>query len=929
MAVRRSQNWLNQLRVDVPMLRSIESSVRNDFDELLSSFAIGESSSYILRGFEISMTGAIGSSASSLQMIVENSSLFHGASTYAGTFFQVVSGTPNQTISSTTNTRVQGSFTPSSLNYIGIEFNRAIDSTTSAQVFLWNPTNKNEISKTVPLAETLDYKIIVSSSLWASNVVPIAIVETDSGNNTLSVEDRRPMLFRLGSAGTTTPDPSNKYLWDHHVEGRLENFWSSSSSAVSPFRGGDKQILHFKEWADAVMSQILEIKGTPYWYTENTSSGSLIKLKGDLALLQMTGNGKFTHAALTAGQMNWNSDIFLNFIGSRLKYKINSNAATTDITMSDDQVTYFKIVRGQSIVPNLIFTQTSATVTSVGAVSWTTDVLAGDYIKLASADDTKYYKILSVDSASQVTLTDTYVETSTGASGVKAEYAWGVYQTAAVPSTDRHLRVANRKDVPFDEDVYWLFVREDDGGATAKIYIRGSSGGELQQGEDREISDNQTLDVLDYIGSPAEVDTTPDYTNSLTTSVKEQRTLTFPPASSLTSGQYFTLNSSLDITKYYVWANIDGLGGNPYPPGLMAAEVALLSTDTNLQVAAKYQVVLDALPEFDSVDNLDGTIDLDNSQVGVCTDAANVDMGGVFSILTTTQGAGSFNRVIVDDENLTKSIKRLDETLGSVQDSLEVSPYEEIIEIISGAPSNDRELTGPVAALVDVKIPYNTRNSDVQETYIVGSADIEIALNGIVLVLGKDYNEIGLSGNASINVEFTFQLVVGDILEFRKISALSGGGGSGTVSGLNLGAAEDADVFKQTIGSQLQFRRLEAGTNMSIVQSADKITFSSTAGVAPSVIQYVSGTNYTLLSSDDGAFVENLGSNRTITLPNASSVPGKIYYFKKLDAGNIMYVKSVSGQTLDGVNIDSSPHAISIQFESLTIIAVASSWFIL
>lgn len=929
MAVRRSQNWLNQQRVDVPHLRSIESAVRNDFDELLSSFAIGEDASYVVRGFEINMIGAIGASASSLQMIVENSSLFHGNSAHAGTFFQIATGTPNQTVNSTTNTRVQGSFTPSALNYVGLEFNRAVDNTTSAQVFLWNPTNQNEISKTVPLAETLDYKIVVSSSIWAANVIPISIVETDSSNNTLSVEDRRPMLFRLGSGGTNNPNPFYTYPWTHHAEERVENFWASSS-AVSPFRGGDKQILHFKEWADAVMSQLLEIKGTTYWYSDTTGVGSMTKLKGDMALLQMTGTGKFSHNAGIAGRINWDSDILFNYIGSRLKYKILSNPATTDISMANDQVVYFKIKRGVDIIPNLIFTQASAIVTSVGAVAWTGDVVADDYIKVAAENDTKYYQILSVDSASQVTISVNFAELSTGSGGTQAQYAWGTYETAALPSTDRHLRVVDRKDVPFDEDVYWLFLRADNGGSIAQVYIRGSSGGELEQGEDRGISDNQSLDILEYIGSPLETDTTPDYTNALITGVKEERTLTFPAAAALISGQYFTANSALNIAKYYVWANIDGAGGDPSPAGLTPVPVALLSTDTDLQVAAKYQVALDALPEFDSADNLDGTITLDNSQVGASTNAANVDMGAGFTAVTDIEGVGSFNRVVVDDENLTKGIKRLDEQLGGVLDSLDVDPYEEIIEIILAAPANDREITGPVVALTTVKIPKNTRNGNVQETYTVDGADIEIVLNGLTLVLNKDYDEIGLSGNASIDIQFAFQLEIGDILEFRKISAIAGGGGGGGgASGLNLGAAEDADVFKQTIGSQLQFRRLEAGANMNIVQSADKITFSSTAGVALSNIQYISGANHTLLSTQDGAFVENLGANRTITLPDATSVPGKIYYFKKIDAGFIMYIKSVSGQTLDGVDIDAAPLAVSIQFESVTVMAVAGSWWII
>jgi len=303
-------------------------------------------------------------------------------------------------------------------------------------------------------------------------------------------------------------------------------------------------------------------------------------------------------------------------------------------------------------------------------------------------------------------------------------------------------------------------------------------------------------------------------------------------------------------------------------------------------------------------------------------------MGGSFAISTTQEGIGSFNQVVNDDENLTKSIKRLDDAIGVVQAALETDPYQEIIEIILAAPANDREITGPVAALVNVKIPKNTRNGNVQEIYVVDKADLEIHLNGQELTVGKDYNEIGAPGSDSIEVEFTFQLEIGDVLDFRKFIAAGASAGGGSVSGLNLGAAVDANVFKQTIGSQLQFRRLEAGLGMTITEGADKITFASSATVGASVIQSIVGINYTVLSTDDGAYVTNSGANRTITLPNATSVPGKILYFKKIDAGNTAFIKSVSSQTLDGVDIDAAPYAMSIQFDSLTIISVAGQWWI-
>lgn len=925
MAVRRSQNWLNQQRVDVPHLRSIESAVRNDFDELIAAYAIGEDASYIIRGFTLNMVGAIGSSASSLQMIVENSALMHGKSSQAGTFFMVPSGEANQTVNSTTNPNVQGSFTPSALNYIGIEFNRAVDNTTSAQVFLWNPTNKNEISKTVPLAETLNYKIVVTSSIWAANVLPISIVETDSSNNVLSVEDRRPMLFRLGTGGPNTPNPFYKYPWDHDTEGRTENFWKSSS-AVSPFKGGDKQIQQFKEWADAVMSSILEIKGTTYWYSEN-SGGSIIKLRGDLSQLQMTGSGKWSHALATAGQINWSSDIFFDYVGSRLSYKLEAYPAGTNVTLADNEVAYLNLVRGVDIIPNLVFTQGSPVVTSVGAVSWTGDILAGDFIKIGSQDDTKYYKVLSIDTASQVTLTENFVETSTGSGGVQAKYAFGFYQAVAIPTTDRHIQIADRKDVPFNEDTYWLLLRNDNGGSTARAYIRGSGGGELQQGEDREISDGASLETLEYIGAPTEVSSKPDYTNAFLTSLAEERTITIPAAAALTSGQYWTINSALDVRKFYVWVNINGAGGNPAPGDLEPIVVPLLSTDTNLQAAAKFVTALSAYTEFAVTDNLNGTIAVDNSQVGASTNAADVDMGGSFSINTTQEGVGSFNRVIVDEENLTKSIKRLDEALGQTQDQLDTDPYTEIITIVAGAPADDNEMTGPVTAGTNVLIPLNSRMSDVQETYVVGRGDLIVNLGGIALVVGKDFNEIGSVGDNSSEIEFTFALTVGDVIEFRKFAANGGGSGGGSASGVNLGPAANGDVFKQAIGSQLQFRRLKSGSNVTITENANDITISANAGVAAANVLTTSAS-VSITTANDIVNVINAGANRTITLPDATASEGKMFYIKKLDAGNTMFIKSVFGQTLDGVDIDAAPKAVVTQFEAYTIAAAAGNWWI-
>jgi hypothetical protein len=512
MSVRRRFSFLSQARVDVPHLRSIESAVSNDFDELLKGFVTG-TGGYVLRGFELNMTGAIGGASSGLQMLTANGTIFHGGSSQSGTFYVVPSTQTPEILNSVVNTKVRGAFTPNAVNYVGIEYERVIDDATADQLYVWDPTNKNEITKTVPLAKILNYTIVITTSVWAQTVLPIAKVTTDVAANVVDITDQRSMLFRLGQAGRGSPNPGYEYPWTNQAEGRVETTATSSSNSINPFRGGDKQLYNLKEWMDAVMTSFKEIKGTTFWYGQNVG-GSLVSLRADLANLVFTGVGTISHDAATAGKINWSNDVYIKFIGGRLGYKILANAATSNIVLADDQVAYIKLVREQNIVPNLIFTNGNAVVTSVGAVSWTSTLVAGDWVKLASDDLTKYYQILSVDSLSQVTLSTTFAGTSTGPSGAKSQYAFGVYSAVAVPSTDRHVKISARKDTPFDEDTFWILMRSDNGGATPRVYARFIAA-ELEQGEERQINDNTTDNIVTYIGSSRESDNSPVYSDKI------------------------------------------------------------------------------------------------------------------------------------------------------------------------------------------------------------------------------------------------------------------------------------------------------------------------------------------------------------------------------------------------------------------------------
>jgi hypothetical protein len=511
MAIRRSGHWVSQLRVDVSDMRSIESAVRSDFDEAVEALVTGENLGYVIRGFELNMVGAVGNSANGLSVIVSDSAILHTTSLVSGTIFKVAAGTPVEILSSTINNKVIGSFAPSSTNYVSIDFNRAADASTQAPRAIWDPTNKIETSKVLPVAQLMTYIFKVTTTGFAADTLPLAIVQTDAANNVTSITDRRPMLFRLGTAGFSAPNPSYAYPWTNQPEGRTENPPTSTSSQ-NPFHGGDKQIKSQKEWMDAVMSIIQEITGGIYWYSLGTG-GSISGIRSDGVNTVVTGRATIVHDDLVPGKLNWDFPLRNRVIGSRLTYTISAYAAGTDVTLADGQVAYINLVRDQVVIPALIFTNGSAIVNSVGAIAWTVDLVAGDYIKIDGIGDEGYYEILSVDSASQVTLTTPYAGASTGPSGINAKYAFGVYNVVGAPSTDRHLRFALREETPITADMYWFYFRDDNGGSVPKIYTRFKSG-ELEQGESQQVSDNTSLELLQFIGSTSEADNSPQFASN-------------------------------------------------------------------------------------------------------------------------------------------------------------------------------------------------------------------------------------------------------------------------------------------------------------------------------------------------------------------------------------------------------------------------------
>lgn len=289
MSIKRTQNWLPQQRVDLAHLRSVESSIAADFDVLAGNMIAG--SGMVVRGFALSNTAA-GTRAAEIQMSVAGAAFINQNATEAGSIFWVPENTPAETLNPATNHNVVGSFVASQTNYIGLDLSRVADDSTTDLVQFRDPNTLDESPRSVPLARTLRYRIVISTVPFGAspNLVPIAKVVTDGQNliatGSESVVDARPMLFRLGSGGDTS-NQYNSYSWPSGRAERDPNVLPS----LNRFDGGDKTIQTQKDWMDAVMTRLWEVGGGQHWYSPTADRN--IRLAGNGADLFTTTGDNF------------------------------------------------------------------------------------------------------------------------------------------------------------------------------------------------------------------------------------------------------------------------------------------------------------------------------------------------------------------------------------------------------------------------------------------------------------------------------------------------------------------------------------------------------------------------------------------------------------------------------------------------------------
>ena len=982
MAIIRRVNALSQMRWECSDSRAVESAASSDFDLLATSFISGSGNPYIINGFDINWSSnPIGGAASSLQVIVASGALLHTTASQSGTFFQVAAGTPPVTLNAAVVPNVSGAFVPSSNNYVGIDYYRFQDPTTDTQRYLWNPSSNSEDQIIAPAAIIMNVEFVITSTVWASNILPIAIVQTDSSNNVVSITDARPLLFRLGTGGVS-PNPYFSYSWP---EGTSENPVTSSSNLSNPFYGGDKAIQNLKQWMEAVESGFLAAFGGPYWYSFGSlpiPSASIPQLREDAINTILTSNGNISHgvvpdtspvltttgnvtigsnqitslastAGITSGQyingeafypgttvlsvvgstvtmsgeatdtvtgttvsftnpvatqpgqINWSNTLYLKIVGSNLDYTIQANPTGNTVTLTDGQVAYITLTRDVTITAaNLVWSNGSAVVTSVGAIPWTSAILAGDWIRVGSASHAGYYQILSVDSTTQVTLTTNYTGTSTGPAGAISDYAFGTYTLPGVSGNSRDIQIAARGSVPLSPNTFWLLARNDDGGALPRVYVRWL-GMDLAYGVSENVSGPQIQNVLTYIGSQSESSTAPEYVSAyniyedLSSAVFPQITqITTGSGTTVTAGQYFLINSAGNARKYYVWFKVNGAGTDPAAPFTnLGIEVDILSSDTAAAVATKIVTAINnVLPFRDfSASAVSNVITVTNNSSGVTTNASNHNVGAPFAITTTQSGTGMGNYIVNDGDNLTLGIKKLDIALGLIEAALDSPSYDEVVEIVASGATPPTSLNGPISIGTNITLPNNSREGNIPQQYTVGAGTLMVFLNGqFIDVESNAYSEVGTAGSPSSQIQTQIALVVGDELEFR---IGSGGGGGSSAIGPQGPAGPTGPTGP-------------AGTN----------AFGNPVSVSTKT------SNYTVLVTDFVVLGDCTGGAITFTLPTAALGVGRIFSLKKIDSSvNVLTIQANGAELIDGSNTFS----LTSQWQDVMIVSSGTAWYLI
>jgi hypothetical protein len=528
MAVQSRVNWLGGQRVDLPDLLATDSYNVNDMRSLIA--ALTGTSSYVIKGLEV--TGWTGltinvSIADCLILCPSNSvAPFYKGLTSDGVLTTTLRSESTIYLELVLETTTSGAVSKGFWDSLAVTADSPAGS---------------EFSETVDSQILVVPKLVQNFSGFTPNGIKIAKINTGT-TEIQDVIDSRELFFRLATGGSV-PSSTYSFPWDSAIrqepiavsdDPNALSKTNSLSIYYSETNDGtvinDKGIGSFKDWLNAAMSSIKELKGTSTWYQDaGTSSG----YPTNLSILSLFLDSQAGHSilAIPESSLFWGKttagtpdDILRSEGTSTVQWQTNygypvlwelggtfassSSRAYTNINFTSPSISsgsslYLALQRNVRLTDSLVKWRPSSgapTAPSV-PVSWTasktviadvnnlfTNVAVGDYVKKESDGILSYYKVTKLYNGSEISTlgaiadsTVTAIELDRTISGIDDTQEQYRYFRTRYSNSD--LQVVASSSMTPANDVDWYWIGRRTGNA---FYLRDY--GDLAQGQEVEIS---------------------------------------------------------------------------------------------------------------------------------------------------------------------------------------------------------------------------------------------------------------------------------------------------------------------------------------------------------------------------------------------------------------------------------------------------------
>lgn len=461
-----------QERYDLEDFIASQSSARTDSKFWTKQFL--SNSNYILKGFSVSGVGLTQATVD-----VTDGTLINAAGSSDFSWFVTDPSTTSVVIS-------DAELTDGARNYL--EISLVTETNTPVTKAFWDPAANGgvgaefnqEIDTMVDLA--LQASVSTGGFSGSPDSLPVAIIDVDGSGNITGIRDKRDLYFRLG----TPSDPFNSFTFSSRQEPDL----ILTLSGVSGTYEAGEQVT-FTSGATATVTT----GGTTSIRVNLPSSDAL--LPGD------TVTGGTSAATGTLGQYQE------EFVGADKDIDDFKEALNAVMTL-------IKEIHGKDFwyqQPNISLTKmweilglsilVGATDTSKFSWSGSDLVLTDDSGTPINTDPIA--NLRSMNTTNDLTFTRETIPVADGEVVYIQLPPSGSRTYTGIGASATNYQVAVRGSIDDEGDLYWLAYREG-----TKLYVRGL--GELEAGEIRQISDETTSALQQFLGFDPETATSVPYT---------------------------------------------------------------------------------------------------------------------------------------------------------------------------------------------------------------------------------------------------------------------------------------------------------------------------------------------------------------------------------------------------------------------------------